>query len=129
MMRSSSPLNPPYVRSRTSKLYLSSSSIIPCHCLVVSYATCYPQPGVCGCVFRLECCFPLPSAKAVEAAGVSSTLDLSFSGFGIEPSNQFSFIDGTNTNQLSVSLLQNLAGYSGVSLHIRLGGNTENYDI
>lgn len=59
MMRPSSPLNHPCVRSRTSKLYLSSSSMIPCHCFVVSYVIYYPQPGVCGCL-PPRMLFPFP---------------------------------------------------------------------
>jgi len=49
MMRS--PLNRLCVRSRTSKLYLSSSSMIPCHCLVISYVICYSA-------WRLRLCLP-----------------------------------------------------------------------
>ncbi|OCL14149.1 glycoside hydrolase family 79 protein [Glonium stellatum] len=70
-----------------------------------------------------------PAAKATDASGVSSVLDPSFAGFGIEPSNLFSFTGGTNANQLSVNLLQNLAGYAGAPPHIRLGGNTGDYMI
>jgi len=49
MMRS--PLNRPCVRSPTSKLYLSSSSMIPCHCLVISYVICYSA-------WHLRLCLP-----------------------------------------------------------------------
>lgn len=61
--------------------------------------------------------------------GASDYLDPSFAGFGIEPSNLFSFTGGDNANQFSVKLLQNLADYSGSPPHIRLGGNTQDYMI
>ncbi|KAF2196262.1 hypothetical protein GQ43DRAFT_459256 [Delitschia confertaspora ATCC 74209] len=65
---------------------------------------------------------PAPSA-------LSAPLDASFAGFGIEPSNLFSFTGEAEPNQLSVTLLQNLADYSGAPPHIRLGGNTGDYMI
>lgn len=61
--------------------------------------------------------------------GASDYLDPSFAGFGIEPSNLFSFTGGDNVNHLSVQLLQNLAEYSGAPPHIRLGGNTQDYMV
>jgi hypothetical protein len=66
--------------------------------------------------------------KASNAV-VSSPLDPSFAGFGIEPSNLFSFTGNDKTNEFSVRLLQNLADYSGAPPHIRLGGNTQDYMI
>lgn len=60
-------------------------------------------------------------------SGASDYLDPSFAGFGIEPSNLFSFTGGDNANTFSVQLLQNLADYSGGPPHIRLGGNTQDY--
>ncbi|KAF2467617.1 uncharacterized protein BDR25DRAFT_374407 [Lindgomyces ingoldianus] len=69
-----------------------------------------------------------PATKAASA-GVSAPLDASFAGFGIEPSNLFSFTGGANTNKFSVQLLQNLADYSGTPPHIRLGGNTQDYMV
>ncbi|KAF2188318.1 glycoside hydrolase family 79 protein [Zopfia rhizophila CBS 207.26] len=69
-----------------------------------------------------------PTAKAAGAP-VSEPLDASFAGFGIEPSNLFSFTGESKTNQFSVQLLQNLADYSGAPPHIRLGGNTGDYMI
>ena len=62
-------------------------------------------------------------------SGASDYLDPSFAGFGIEPSNLFSFTGGDNTNTFSVQLLQNLADYSGAPPHIRLGGNTQDYMV
>ncbi|KAG9203971.1 hypothetical protein G6514_002132 [Epicoccum nigrum] len=66
-----------------------------------------------------------PSSSAPD--GASNYLDASFAGFGIEPSNLFSFTGGAEENKLSVKLLQNLADYSGAPPHIRLGGNTQDY--
>lgn len=60
-------------------------------------------------------------------ASVSDVLNPSFAGFGIEPSNLFSFTGGDTANTFSVQLLQNLADYSGAPAHIRLGGNTQDY--
>jgi hypothetical protein len=68
-----------------------------------------------------------PSSNAPNSA--SDYLNPSFAGFGIEPSNLFSFTGGDTTNQFSVKLLQNLADYSGAPPHIRLGGNTQDYMI
>jgi hypothetical protein len=61
--------------------------------------------------------------------GASDYLDPSYAGFGIEPSNLFSFTGGDTPNEFSVRLLQNLADYSGAPAHIRLGGNTQDYMI
>jgi hypothetical protein len=64
------------------------------------------------------------ASRAFSAIGVSNALNQAFAGFGIEPSNLYSFTGGSSTNQLSVNLLQNLADYSGVPPHLRIGGNT-----
>lgn len=69
-----------------------------------------------------------PEVNAKDASA-SLPLDGSFAGFGIEPSNLFSFTGGDQPNQLSINLLQNLADYSGTPPHIRLGGNTGDYMI
>ncbi|KAF2799870.1 glycoside hydrolase family 79 protein [Melanomma pulvis-pyrius CBS 109.77] len=69
-----------------------------------------------------------PAPRAANA-NVSAILDASFAGFGIEPSNLFSFTGRATANQLSVGLLQNLADYSGAPPHIRLGGNTQDYMV
>ena len=66
-----------------------------------------------------------PSSSAPDDA--SEYLDASFAGFGIEPSNLFSFTGHDDANTFSVKLLQNLADYSGAPPHIRLGGNTQDY--
>lgn len=68
-----------------------------------------------------------PSSSA--PSGASNYLDSSFAGFGIEPSNLFSFTGGDTPNKLSIKLLQNLADYAGAPPHIRLGGNTQDYMI
>lgn len=61
--------------------------------------------------------------------GASDYLSPSFAGFGIEPSNLFSFAGSDTPNKFSVQLLQNLADYSGAPAHIRLGGNTQDYMV
>lgn len=68
-----------------------------------------------------------PQANPGNSA--SDYLSPSFAGFGIEPSNLFSFTGGDDTNHFSVQLLQNLADYSGGPAHIRLGGNTQDYMV
>jgi len=70
-----------------------------------------------------------PAAVATQASSISKELDPAFAGFGIEPSNLFSFTGGTTTNELSVNLLANLGDYSGVPPHLRIGGNTGDYMI
>ncbi|KAF2268782.1 hypothetical protein CC78DRAFT_352917 [Lojkania enalia] len=69
-----------------------------------------------------------PAPRASNAA-VSLPLDPSFAGFGIEPSNLFSFTGHEDPNDFSIQLMQNLADYSGTAPHIRLGGNTQDYMI
>jgi hypothetical protein len=59
----------------------------------------------------------------------SDYLDPSFAGFGIEPSNLLSFTGHEETNQMSITLLQNLADYAGGPPFIRLGGNTQDYFV
>lgn len=48
-------------------------------------------------------------------SGISQYVDISFGGFGIEPSNLFSFTGQENQNDLSINLLENLANYTGES--------------
>lgn len=71
----------------------------------------------------------IAAVSSANAAGASGPLTPSYAGFGIEPSNLFSFTGGSSTNQLSVQLLENLASYSGAPPHIRLGGNTGDYMV
>lgn len=66
-----------------------------------------------------------PPARA--DAKVSDNLAPSFAGFGIEPSNLFSFTGWNEPNEFSIQLLQNLADYAGAPPHIRIGGNTQDY--
>jgi hypothetical protein len=68
-------------------------------------------------------------SPALSSHGASGPLNPSFAGFGIEPSNLFSFTGGSSANGLSVNLLQNLADYSGLPPHLRIGGNTGDYMI
>lgn len=46
-------------------------------------------------------------------SSISQIVDISFAGFGIEPSSLFSFTGGSTQNDLSINLLQNLANYTG----------------
>ncbi|KAL0260929.1 hypothetical protein SLS55_004621 [Diplodia seriata] len=68
-----------------------------------------------------------PTASAAKASGISQYIPQDYAGFGIEPSNLFSFTGAENTNQFSVNLMENLANYTGKPGVIRLGGNTEDY--
>jgi Glycosyl hydrolase family 79 C-terminal beta domain len=61
--------------------------------------------------------------------GTSGIVPPSFAGFGIEPSNLYSFTGGASENLLTKNLLQNLADYAGVPPHLRIGGNTQDYMI
>ncbi|KAI1457856.1 glycoside hydrolase family 79 protein [Annulohypoxylon moriforme] len=60
---------------------------------------------------------------------ISSPVDHSFAGFGIESSNLFSFTGGAQPNAFSINLLNNLANYAGKPPYIRIGGNTQDYMI
>ena len=65
------------------------------------------------------------SPSAALPSGSSQIISPSFAGFGIEPSNLFSFTGGEQANDLSINLLQNLADYTGTPPHLRIGGNTQ----
>ena len=65
------------------------------------------------------------SPPAALPSGASQILSPSFAGFGIEPSNLFSFSGGEQANELSTNLLKNLADYTGTPPHLRIGGNTQ----
>jgi hypothetical protein len=71
----------------------------------------------------------LQIAQKRADATVSNELDPAFAGFGIEPSNLFSFVGNEAPNTFSIQLLQNLADYAGAPPHIRIGGNTQDYMI
>lgn len=70
-----------------------------------------------------------PPTDAGTFGNVSQVISPSFAGMGIEPSNLFSFTGASKANQLSINLLQNLAGYTGSPPHLRIGGNTADYMI
>ncbi|KAI1389029.1 uncharacterized protein F4822DRAFT_429642 [Hypoxylon trugodes] len=88
-------------------------------------------------VFRLLFCAALAATEDViklepsasPPKGVSMQIDPAFAGFGIEPSNLFSFMGEEKTNNVTLNLLNNLAGYAGKPPHIRIGGNTQDYMI
>ncbi|KAI0484394.1 glycoside hydrolase family 79 protein [Xylariaceae sp. FL0804] len=67
------------------------------------------------------------SLSATVPTGAAKPVDPSFAGFGIEPSNLFSFMGQESPNQMTTNLLNNLANYTGQPPHIRLGGNTQDY--
>lgn len=69
------------------------------------------------------------SPLATPPIGTSQIIGPSYVGFGIEPSNLYSFAGGAVTNALSVNLLSNLANYTGAPPHLRVGGNTFDYMI
>ncbi|KAJ4351716.1 uncharacterized protein N0V89_007059 [Didymosphaeria variabile] len=91
----------------------------------------------CPAFVCLTVLLPLSRAQSLSlspspdrsGAAVSDNLDPSFAGFGIEPSNLFSFTGWNEPNEFSIQLLQNLADYSGSPPHIRIGGNTQDYMI
>ncbi|KAL1871902.1 hypothetical protein Daus18300_004536 [Diaporthe australafricana] len=60
---------------------------------------------------------------------ISQAVDLSFGGFGIEPSNLFAYTGQDEPNRLTITLLENLGNYTGKPPHIRLGGNTQDYMV
>lgn len=65
-----------------------------------------------------------PPTAPGTAGNVSQIVSPSFAGMGIEPSNLLSFTGYSKANQLSINLLNNLAGYTGAAPHLRIGGNT-----
>lgn len=67
--------------------------------------------------------------SAQPTPGASDFISPSFAGFGIEPSNLFSFTGGQEENVLSKNLIENLANYTGTPPHFRIGGNTQDYFI
>ncbi|KAF2145828.1 glycoside hydrolase family 79 protein [Aplosporella prunicola CBS 121167] len=67
------------------------------------------------------------ASKAASASGITQYIPQDFAGFGIEPSNLFSFTGEASENKLTVNLMSNLASYAGKPAHIRLGGNTQDY--
>ncbi|RYO86759.1 hypothetical protein DL766_002879 [Monosporascus sp. MC13-8B] len=62
-------------------------------------------------------------------SGISGYVDPSFAGFGIEPSNLFSFTGMEEPNELTFTLINNLINFTGRPPHIRVGGNTADYMV
>jgi len=89
----------------------------------LSLAVLFPSPSLAQGSVSLS----IPQRRS--DASVSDVLDPAFAGFGIEPSNLFSFTGNTAPNLFSLQLLQNLADYAGAPPHIRIGGNTQDYMI
>ncbi|EON61214.1 hypothetical protein W97_00427 [Coniosporium apollinis CBS 100218] len=69
-----------------------------------------------------------PAAQAAQA-GASQILSPSFAGFGLEPSNLYSFTGGSRNNHFTSNLLNTLTQYSGAPPAFRIGGNTGDYMI
>ncbi|KAI1491964.1 hypothetical protein F5X96DRAFT_692653 [Biscogniauxia mediterranea] len=69
------------------------------------------------------------SPAASPPDGTSGPVSPSFAGFGIEPSNLFSFMGREAPNALTQNLLANLQSYTGYPAHVRLGGNTADYMV
>lgn len=67
----------------------------------------------------------LSPAQNAQNAGstISNTINPSYAGFGIEPSDLFVFVGTSSPLQLTYNLLSNLANYTGAPPHIRVGGN------
>ncbi|KAK5091355.1 hypothetical protein LTR05_001538 [Lithohypha guttulata] len=59
----------------------------------------------------------------------SAFISPSFAGFGIEPSNLFSFTGYDTPNELTFNLIDNLVSYAGAPPHLRIGGNTQDYMV
>ncbi|KAI4594748.1 hypothetical protein KJ359_007551 [Pestalotiopsis sp. 9143b] len=69
------------------------------------------------------------SVSSSPPDNASAAIDPSFAGFGIEPSNLFSFTGTDQPNSLTFNLIDNLVNYTGYPPHMRIGGNTEDYMI
>ncbi|KAI1780868.1 glycoside hydrolase superfamily [Hypoxylon cercidicola] len=92
-----------------------SIALLFCH---LSYAAF----GASADVIRLE-----PSWK--PPPDTSPPIDPAFAGFGIEPSNLFSFTGAAEPNTFTLNLINNLATYAGKLPHVRIGGNTQDYMV
>ncbi|KAI2631653.1 glycoside hydrolase family 79 protein [Xylaria nigripes] len=69
------------------------------------------------------------SLPAAPPDGTSGRVSPSFVGFGIEPSNLYSFMGHESPNQLTNNLIANLATYAGAPPHIRIGGHTQDFMV
>ncbi|XXG97324.1 hypothetical protein Hte_003620 [Hypoxylon texense] len=67
--------------------------------------------------------------SSTPPADISPPIDPAFAGFGIEPSNLFSFTGAAEPNNFTFNLLNNLASYTGKPPHVRIGGNTQDYMV
>ncbi|PNS17035.1 hypothetical protein CAC42_4999 [Sphaceloma murrayae] len=72
---------------------------------------------------------PTTSLPNGGGGSYSDFVDPSFAGFGIEPSNLFSFTGYDKPNDLSFNLINILTNYTGAPPHLRLGGNTQDYMV
>jgi hypothetical protein len=59
-----------------------------------------------------------------SAGTLSPVLSPSYAGMGIEPTNLIAFTGSNTANELTINLLNNLANYTGVPPHLRIGGNS-----
>lgn len=64
-----------------------------------------------------------PPALSSGANPLSAVMAPSYVGVGIEPTNLIAFSGAGQRNNLTYNLLNNLASYTGVPPHIRIGGN------
>ncbi|KAF2153578.1 glycoside hydrolase family 79 protein [Myriangium duriaei CBS 260.36] len=69
------------------------------------------------------------SPPGAVPANASAIINPSFAGFGIEPSNLFSFTGYDTPNPLTFNLINNLVNYTGLPPHLRIGGNTQDYMV
>lgn len=65
-----------------------------------------------------------PAFKSSTAQSLSPVLSPAYAGMGIEPTNLFSFTGTDTVNLMTYNLLMNLANYTGVPPHLRIGGNS-----
>jgi len=64
------------------------------------------------------------ASNSTSAGTLSPILSPSYAGMGIEPTNLIAFTGSNTANQLTINLLNNLANYTGVPPHLRIGGNS-----
>ncbi|PWN20807.1 hypothetical protein BCV69DRAFT_199828 [Microstroma glucosiphilum] len=70
-----------------------------------------------------------PPAQSTLASPISEVLASNFVGFGIEPTSLFEFAGGATPNPLTYNLLSNMANYTGVPPHLRIGGNAGDQQV
>ncbi|UZJ52363.1 hypothetical protein CBS101457_001683 [Exobasidium rhododendri] len=64
------------------------------------------------------------AGNTTSAGTLSPILSPSYAGMGIEPTNLIAFTGSNTVNELTYNLLNNLANYTGVPPHLRIGGNS-----